>query len=96
MVKTAANRFPTRPARTGSPPDRATAMTPRMGSPTALTARPVKAQDTAVPAESPRTGGKMRFPAPKNMENRVMPTKSWSLRDSLRIRTTSISAEKTA
>jgi hypothetical protein len=41
----------------------------------ALTAKPTKASQSAVPACAPRKGGKMRLPAPKNIENRVNPTR---------------------
>ena len=64
------------------PPARATAVTPAMGRPTALTARPAKAGQRLVPACAPRCGGKIRFPAPKNMENSVKLTKSRLLPES--------------
>ena len=47
-----------------------------MGSPTALMARPRKAGQKWMPALAPRSGGKIRLPAPKNMENSVKPMSS--------------------
>ena len=51
----------------------ATAATPMMGRPMALTANPAKAGQRFAPACAPRWGGKIRFPAPKNMEKSVKP-----------------------
>ena len=82
MVNTVANTGCTRPASLSRPPARATAVTPAMGRPTALTARPAKAGQRLVPACAPRCGGKIRFPAPKNMENSVKLTKSRLLPES--------------
>ena len=54
MEKTCANRGCTRSASWGSPPARATATTPAMGRPMALTANPAKASQRRVPACAPR------------------------------------------
>lgn len=58
------------------PPDLATATTPRTGNPMAVTAKPAMAIQIFVPADAPKKGGKIRFPAPKNMEKSVRPTKT--------------------
>ena len=82
MVNTMANTGCTRLASLSRPPACATATTPAMGRPTALTARPAKAGQRFTPACAPRCGGKIRFPAPKNMENSVKLTKSRLLPES--------------
>ena len=73
IIYTKENPGCTLDARCSSPPDFVTAITPRIGSPTALTANPRNALQVCVPAWAPRKGGNIRFPAPKNMENRVTP-----------------------
>ena len=73
----------TRLARLSRPPDFATAATPRIGRHTALKINPAMAIQTEVPALKPRNGGKIRFPAPKNIENKVMPTNKQSRLESL-------------
>ena len=65
------------------PPERATAATPKTGKPIALTAKPIKASTVLVPACAPKRGGNIRFPAPKNIENKVMPTNKQSRLESL-------------
>ena len=79
MVNTRAKAGCTRLPRASSPPERATATTPSTGSPTALRASPSMAGQVWVPAWAAILGGKIRLPAPKNMENRVKPTRSRSL-----------------
>ena len=78
-----ANRGPTRPARMGRLPARATAMTPSTGKPMAEMRNPAMALQVFPPAWAPKKGGKIRFPAPKNMEKRVSPTNKRSLPRSL-------------
>ena len=73
MVNTRENFGWTRLASWSNPPALATATTPAMGRPMALTANPVKAGQKLEPACAPRWGGKIRFPAPKNIENSVKP-----------------------
>ena len=54
-----------------SVPDRAIVMIEMTGSATPPMRKPIMAGVTFVPADAPMMGGKIRFPAPKNMENRV-------------------------
>ena len=72
-MKSAANRGPTREANGFKPPDSATAMTPRIGKPTAVVRKPRKPVKDAVAASAPSQGGKIRFPAPKNIAKSVKP-----------------------
>ena len=51
----------------------------------AVTAKPTMAVQVFVPAIAPKKGGKIRFPAPKNMENNVSPTRHKLRFDSLSI-----------
>ena len=74
MVKSCAKAGCTRPASFSRPPERATAITPRTGSPTALIKNPAAAGIMDVPACTARKGGNIRLPAPKNMEKSVNPT----------------------
>ena len=74
MPRTSANRFDTRELSAPKPPALATTMTPRIGRPTADTTKPTIAAAVRPPASAPRYGGKMRLPAPKNIEKNVMPT----------------------
>lgn len=46
------------------------------GSNTAVVMKPARARGVAEPACTAIQGEKIRFPAPKNMENKVMPRKS--------------------
>ena len=75
MMNTAANFFPTRPASCSKPPALATATTPSTGNPMAVMANPTMAIQVSVPACAPINGGKIRFPAPKNRQNKVSPRK---------------------
>lgn len=47
---------------------------PSTGNPTPAKKNPAIAGMADVPACTPRSGGKMRFPAPKNIEKSVAPT----------------------
>ena len=51
-----------------------------MGKPMALSENPTMAIQVEWPACAPKNGGKIKFPAPKNMENSVKPTSNMSLR----------------
>ena len=53
----------------------ATAITPKIGKPTAVMRKPMKAESDSVPACTPSQGGKIRLPAPKNIAKSVRPTK---------------------
>ena len=75
-VNTAAKTGCTRPAKRRRPSAFATAITPSTGKPIALRIKPAMAGQVFVPACAPRKGGKIRLPAPKNMENNVNPTSS--------------------
>ena len=57
--------------RFSSPSVLSTAISPMTGSPIAVIANPMKAGTKCSPASMARNGGKMRFPAPKNIENMV-------------------------
>ena len=52
----------------------------------AVMENPSMARGVLVPAMAPREGGKIRLPAPKNMENRVRPTSIRFRMDSLFIK----------
>ena len=65
----------TRAPRFFKPPDSATAITPKIGKPTAVMRKPMKAESDSVPACTPSQGGKIRLPAPKNIAKSVRPTK---------------------
>ena len=58
-------------ARTSSPLKRDTTAIPSTGKPTAVIKKPISAGRLCVPAFCPRKGGKIRLPAPKNIENNV-------------------------
>ena len=81
-VNTGAKSGCTRLASLSRPPALATATTPAMGRPMALTESPAKASHRFAPACAPRCGGKIRLPAPKNMENNVNPTNNRFLPES--------------
>ena len=49
----------------------ATAMTPRIGNPTADIINPAIEIHVSVPEARPKKAGKIRFPAPKNIENSI-------------------------
>ena len=66
-----ANAGDTRRASSSKPPANVTASTPRIGRPTAETMNPMMAGTVAAPACAPTNGGKMRLPAPKNIEKNV-------------------------
>ena len=66
-----ANLGETRPASLSKPPAKVTASTPRIGRPTAETMKPMAAGMVAEPACAPTNGGKIRLPAPKNIEKNV-------------------------
>ena len=51
----------------------ATAATARIGKQTAVMVSPTIARTVLLPACAPRSGGKIRLPAPKNMENSMKP-----------------------
>ena len=51
----------------------ATAATARIGKQTAVMVSPTIAGTVLLPACAPRSGGKIRLPAPKNMENSMKP-----------------------
>lgn len=51
-----------------------TATMPSTGRPMPVTRKPTMAGTTASPACRPSNGGMIRLPAPKNIENSVMPT----------------------
>ena len=63
-----------------TPPYGATVFTPIMGKQTAVMAKPTIAQGISTPAKEPKYGGKIRFPAPKNIEKSVNPNKSRCLK----------------
>ena len=67
------NRGCTLEARASNPSDFVTAITPNTGRHTALKAKPKNAGTMLLPAILPRNGGKIKFPAPKNIENNVIP-----------------------
>ena len=64
----------TRAERCANPPARATTITPRIGRPTAEMVKPTSAGTAAWPLNAPTSGGKMRLPAPKNIEKNVTAT----------------------
>ena len=66
-----ANLGETRLASLSKPPAKVTASTPRIGRPTAETMKPMAAGMVAEPACAPTNGGKIRLPAPKNIEKKV-------------------------
>lgn len=52
--------------------------------------KPAMAMGKLVPAFCAKKGGKIRLPAPKNMENTIKPTDKSSIFDKLCIKSTSI------
>ena len=70
--KTRPKDFPARLTRSRmSVPDRAIVMIEMTGRATPPMRKPIMAGATFVPADAPMIGGKIRLPAPKNIENRV-------------------------
>ena len=61
-------------------PESAMAAIVRTGRPTAETMKPARANGVLPAAWTPRSGARMRLPAPKNMEKSMTPTASPSLR----------------
>ena len=80
-TKNSPNLGCTRPASSRAVPASATAIKPMTGRPMAATRKPSMATGVAEPACSASSGGIMRLPAPKSIENRAMPTvTTWSER----------------
>lgn len=75
-MNTEANSGLTRPASSRTPPHTATATMPSTGSPMPAARKPAIAGIAASPACRPSSGGRMRLPAPKNIENSMPPTAS--------------------
>ena len=80
-TKNSPNLGCTRPASSRAVPASATAINPMTGRPMAAIRKPSMATGVAEPACSASSGGIMRLPAPKSIENRAMPTvTTWSER----------------
>ena len=80
-TKNSPNLGCTRPASSRAVPASATAIKPMTGRPMAAIRKPSMASGVAEPACSASSGGIMRLPAPKSIENRAMPTvRTWSER----------------
>ncbi len=54
-------------------PDKPIARIPMNGKPIAVTRKPIKAHQNCVPAICPSSIGKIKFPAPKNIPNNIVP-----------------------
>ena len=66
-----------------NPDDFATAITPSTGNPTAVIKNPNIVIQVAFPADCPRKGGNIKFPAPKNNEKSIKLTSTKSFFDKL-------------
>ena len=66
-----ANKGLTLLAKVCNPPDFATAITPKIGNPTAVTKNPNIEIQVTFPADCPKNGGNIKFPAPKNNEKSI-------------------------
>ena len=64
-----------------NPPLLATAITPKIGKPTAVIKNAPNAIHTLSPADCPKNGGNIKFPAPKNSEKSISPTNNKSFLD---------------
>ena len=67
------------PSLSTSPPAFVEAIMPSNGNPIPVTKNPSIDQFHFCPANNPKNGGNIRFPAPKNMENNAAPNISASL-----------------
>jgi hypothetical protein len=80
MLRTLENLGPKRPAKCSMvPPALAAAIMPIRGMPMPVIKKPRSATLHIEPDKNPIYGGKMRFPAPKNMAKRAIPTQIASL-----------------
>ena len=79
-MNTEANSGCTRLASRRISPTRATAMMPSTGSPMPAIRKPAVAGTASAPACRPSSGGRIRLPAPKNIENSMPPSTSSCMR----------------
>ena len=72
VVNTTENIGPTLFARLDKPLVFPTTIAPKTGNKTAVTQKAIREIKVAEPALLPKSGGKIRFPAPKNKPNNIM------------------------